>query len=137
MFNTTTRIGCYAGQICTVDYDRFRDWASEEDFEFPTALTIFVEYASNHLRRKTLNTRISSYSWKHEVEHLSKKLAQKYPHYQAEYISNELFVVAMLQSGFNIKNTRSTSYSPGPNYYLNIGELPRDWVNRIVERVVL
>lgn len=59
-------------------------------------------------RRKTINTKYSSYSWKHIVERAKNK-----------YVSNGAFICAALYLGYKMK--RPTS--PNPNAYFNIREV--------------
>jgi len=55
---------------------------------------------------KTLNRKRTSYGWKHLVED-----------WAGEYVSNESFIEAMHQLGFNSKPASDT-----PNFYFNISE---------------
>lgn len=59
-------------------------------------------------RRKTINTKYTSYSWKHAVERAKKR-----------YISNGAFICAALYLGYKMKRVSPTS----PNTYFNIREV--------------
>lgn len=62
---------------------------------------------------KTLNRKRTSYGWKHLVED-----------WAGEYVSNESFIEAMHQLGFNSKPASDTPnfYFDTPNFYFNISE---------------
>lgn len=62
---------------------------------------------ANAVSRKTLNTKMGSYGWKHVVE-------TEIGH----YVTNGAFIAAAIHCGFNYKRCSSDS----PNAYFNIRE---------------
>lgn len=76
----------------------------------PEAVQQCVQWLLKHdtfERRKTINTRASSYSWKHTVERDC-----------GEYIANGEFICAALYLGYKMK-------SDGPNAFFNIRDVKR------------
>lgn len=122
----------FEGQVRTTDYNKLKEWAFVENKPTQKALQLFVKYATNNLKRQSINTSIGSYGLKHRVEELSRALQKIDTSYSYEYIGNEDFIIAMVQAGFDLKNTEPSSYRPGPNYYFNLKVLNGDWVNDMV-----
>ena len=77
----------------------------------PNQVQTCVEWLLAHdafSRRKTINTKYTSYSWKHKVERAKN-----------QYVSNGAFICAALYLGYKMKRARLTS----PNVYFNIREV--------------
>lgn len=62
-------------------------------------------------RRKTINTKINSYGWKHIVERAKNR-----------YVSNGAFICAALYLGYRMKRSRLCS----PNVFFNIREVTQN-----------
>lgn len=74
----------------------------------PEEVKICIDWLSSRsidLVRKTINTKCSSYTWKHIVERSTKK-----------YISNGAFICAALHLGFKMKRIDKIS----PNAWFNM-----------------
>jgi Ca2+-binding EF-hand superfamily protein len=95
------------------------------------ALSVFVNYSSNHLLRKTINSSISSYGLKHRVEELSRALEKIDPSYSYEYIGNKDFINAMIDAGFIARQASNNRL----NYYFNLGKLDHKgkWLKDMVQ----
>ena len=74
----------------------------------PAAVENCIKWLLQHdglERRKTVNTKVSSYTWKHVVER-----------YCNSYVSNGEFICAALHLGYKMRK------SDGPNAWFNIGD---------------
>jgi len=114
-------------QLVTTDYAALKAWCLTQPAPKQHALKAFIAYLSqertaHNLKYKTKTPFYksrSSYGLKHVVERLSDALGDH------EYVSNENFIVAMLQAGFRIqneceKNRGEYRYMLSPNYLFDI-----------------
>lgn len=123
------------GQLVTNDIDALRTYAQSQPVSSGRALNLFVQWQSRQImmaKLKGKNVRLyrasTSYGLKHCVENLSRALYRRGFLDSKEYCSNEEFIIAMLQNGFDCVNAdtwqRKGQRYPGPNYYFNILPLP-------------
>lgn len=73
-----------------------------------------LRYLTHTTKRKTLNTKRSSYGLKHRVEYYMKHL----PEVKNYYVANGAFICAAIHAGFEVRPTRHGS----PNVHINISE---------------
>lgn len=73
-----------------------------------------LHYLAHTTKRKTVNTKRSSYGLKHRVEYYMKHL----PEVKNYYVANGAFICAAIHAGFDVRRTR-----PGnPNVHINVSE---------------
>lgn len=113
-------------QIITTDYEALRAWCRSQPQPQQQAFKAFISYLTQkHLVRKLKSKKTNfcyqhtSYGLKHVVERLSDVLGKH------EYVSNEDFIIAMVQAGFDVKNAcekrqGNFRYLVSPNYYFNL-----------------
>lgn len=122
MRNQTATLHGFMGQIITADYTKLKQWAFNEPMPNQIVLSSFFSILECDYKIKTLNTKHTSYGYKHYVERISNRLVELVPHYQYEYIGNEDFIIGALKFGFDIKNSGEHRVYLSPNYYFNISE---------------
>lgn len=87
----------------------------------PDAVQKCIEFLLHHDaldRRKTINTQMSSYGWKHVVERYYNKQSGK----TDTYIANGDFICAALILGYKMLYNRQN----GPNAYFNLRRYEED-----------
>lgn len=128
-------------QLITTDIEALKEYAMAQPKSKGRALNLFVDWQSkmatiNALQNKSrkIYKDYHSYGLKHQIERLSKYLTRWdqwehndnpiCPWHYGEYCGNEEFIVAMLQAGFDCRNSANLNIRPpGPNYYFNIEPL--------------
>ena len=148
--------------IETFDYDLLRKFCATQPKSNGISLNLFIKWQSQKLMIKSLTKKrtnlcyeFGSYGLKHRIEDLSKWLQKNRPNIlnEYEYCSNGELIVAMVNAGFNVKNTNDfygkdyfdqTRYDrrPQPNYYFNYSKLSKrntwsfdenDWILELVK----
>ena len=128
-------------QIRTKDYELLRIYCKtqEPNAGKQLALKIFINYLKKNTTIRINRKAGTSYGLKHKVEALSRKIQRMYPNYQYEYISNEDFIISMLQNDFDCKNEDYDKvYYQGPNYNFNIKKLKINWIDDVeLEKLII
>lgn len=131
-------------QLITTDYVALKQWCMEQPAPTQRALKVFIRHLGQEQMVRNLKGRKAtfcyartSYGLKHVVERLSDALGEH------EYVSNEQFIIAMVQAGFDLKNaceeySSRDAYQVSPNYYFKLPKFKEtnEWKSAIVKGVV-
>jgi len=88
--------------------ERLKEFQEDQDWLLRSEVmcSLCCEWLADKVKIKTINTRHTSYRYKHMVEHASNR-----------YITNGAFIAAAIHLGFNYKKYRNS-----PNVTINISE---------------
>lgn len=111
-----------SGQLKTSNIDVLKEYCKQQQKSEGIALNLFVEWQSKKVmianlsnKKIKLYTGHHSYGLKHCIEQLSCELVKQGIITSSEYCSNEEFIIAMLQAGFDCVNVNNKE-KPSPNY---------------------